>query len=90
VKVKQWMAQVEHNYSATQNRINTDFGERKTPSFHVWNMRFSSYVVKGKHSLTYGFAVENISNKNYYEHLDVGYIPRMGRNFIFNLGYIFR
>ena len=89
-KSKLYIAQFEHNYSAAQNRINTDFGERKTPAFHLWHVRVSSHYVRGKHTLTYGLAIENLSNKNYFEHLDVGYLPRMGRNFMLNLGYIFR
>lgn len=80
--------QFEHSYSAAQNRINKDFGERATPAFNLYNLRASKSFIHKKHTFQGAIAVENIFNKTYHEHLDVGYIPRMGRNFSFTLGYI--
>ncbi|MDZ4666721.1 MAG: hypothetical protein SGJ00_02445 [bacterium] len=82
--------QVEYNFSAAQNRINTDFGERKSPAFNLINLRLAQSFMHKRNTVQLAFAIENIFNISYHEHLDVGYIPRMGRNFNIMLGYIFR
>ncbi|MCF8427976.1 MAG: TonB-dependent receptor [Bacteroidia bacterium] len=90
ISVWQTQFQLEQNYSAAQNRINTDFGERKTGSFNLVNIRASKSFTKNKNTFQLALSVENLFNINYHEHLDIGYIPRMGRNFGITLGYILR
>ena len=82
--------QLEHTFATAQNRINTDFGERKSPAFQLWNLRASKSFTKKKQTFQFAIAIENILNTSYHEHLDIGYIPRMGRNFNFTFGYILR
>ncbi len=85
----QFQAQVEHAYAATQNRINTQFGEIKTGSWHTFTAR-ASYMKKIKTSIfQLNVAAENIFNTYYREHLDWGKIPQPGRNFTIGLNYYF-
>lgn len=88
-KWNELQVQIEHSYSAVQNRINLDFMERKTPAFHLFHIRSNYSLVLNKHTIQLAVSVENLLNKNYFEHTDILYVPRMGRNFTFSLGYIF-
>lgn len=86
---KQFQAQVEHAFAATQNRINTQFGEINTGSWHTFATR-ASYMVKTKTSvIQFNLAIENVFNKYFREHLDWGKIPQPGRNFTIGLNYYF-
>jgi iron complex outermembrane receptor protein len=82
--------QLEYNFSAAQNRINLDFGERKSPAFHLINLRIAQSIAHKRNTFQLAFAVENLFNLRYHDHLDIGYVPRMGRNFSFTFGYILR
>jgi outer membrane receptor protein involved in Fe transport len=81
---------LEYNFSAAQNRISTDFGERKTAAFHLINLRIAQSIAHERNTFQVAFAIENIFNITYHEHLDIGYIPRLGRNFSFTFAYILR
>ncbi|MCG9880520.1 MAG: TonB-dependent receptor, partial [Bacteroidia bacterium] len=89
-KWNEFQVQVEHSYSAVQNRINPDFMERKTPAFNLFHIRSNYSIILNKHTIQLAAAIENIFDTNYFEHTDILYLPRMGRNFNFSLGYIFR
>jgi iron complex outermembrane recepter protein len=81
--------QAEHDFAMAQNRINIHFGDRATASFHLINFRIARNFNIGKAILQAGAACENIMDLNYREHLDIGTIPRPGRNFSFNVSYRF-
>ncbi len=70
--------QTEAVWAAKQNKINEAYGESTTPSYAVFNLRLSAKLLK---FLTVDTGVENIFDRNYYEHLDWLKIPRPGRNF---------
>lgn len=78
--------QVDGNWSARQNRVDPQSGEIKTPGFVVFNFRATKQIIKG---LEINAGVENIFDKEYYEHLDWSKIPRPGRNFYGVISYSF-
>lgn len=84
-----WQAQVEYDYAAAQKRINPDYGDVVTPSFHLFNLRLARNFAIGKCIIQCAAACENIFDVNYREHLDIGQVPRFGRNFSLNLGLLF-
>jgi iron complex outermembrane receptor protein len=89
LKLFKLQIQLEHQFSAAQNRINTDYRERKTPAFQLWHIRASGNITRNSQTIQYAIAIENLLNTKYFEHLDIGYLPRMGRNFIVTIGYLF-
>lgn len=72
--------QAEHEYAAHQQRFATYAGEQATPAYHLLHLRGGWQTKLGKHALEINAGVENILNRNYYDHLDWGRIPRQGRN----------
>ncbi len=86
---KLYQVQLEHDYASSQNRINNDYGDKVTPYFNVFNVRISRNVRIKSNILQIAIAGENISDKNYREHLDIGNIPRFGRNILINLSFMF-
>ncbi len=81
--------QLEYDYAASQNRINPDYGDRSTQDYHLLNFRVSRNIKVKPGIIQLGAACENILNANYREHLDIGAVPRFGRNFSFNLSFLF-
>lgn len=81
--------QLEHDYAMAQNRINSDFGDKATPEYHLFNIRVSKNFRIKETVLQATLACENIFDTNYREHLDIGQIPRFGRNFIINTSFLF-
>lgn len=79
--------QLEHSFAATQNFINTDFGETKTNYWNTLNIRFSYLKVISNSIFQVNIAVENIFDSNFREHLDWGKIPQPGRNFVIGINY---
>lgn len=77
---KRWYVQADEEWTATQNRIRTSFGEDVTASFLLLHLRtgYSFSLMKKAAALQAG--VENILDKKYHEHQDWGNIPRPGRN----------
>ncbi|MCA0429999.1 MAG: TonB-dependent receptor [Bacteroidetes bacterium] len=88
-KIKLWSFQFEHDYALNQNRINIDYGDKITPSFNLFNFRVSKNITYKSVILQLSSACENIFDLQYREHLDIGQIPRMGRNFSLNANLIF-
>jgi iron complex outermembrane receptor protein len=79
-------------YVAEQNRISNEFGETATPSFALLDVNIS-YQITEKLSVNAG--VNNLFDKNYYEHLNrsvrgtANPIFAPGRNFFTNLNFNF-
>ena len=69
--------QGEGVWAAAQNNINADYGETRTPSYAVFNLRASADMLTG---LSVDAGVENIFDVYYYEHLDWLKTPRPGIN----------
>jgi len=88
-RVKSWMFQFEFDLASAQNRINSDFGDRPTPAYQLINLRIARNFVLGRTVLQAGLACENLLDTNYREHLDIGNIPRPGRNLTANLSFRF-
>jgi iron complex outermembrane receptor protein len=88
-KIKLYQFQLEHDYAAAQHRINVDYGDRVTPNFNTFNIRASRNIRVKSIVLQISLACENILDTNYREHLDIGNVPRFGRNFSMNLSVIF-
>lgn len=74
--------QAEMIWAAEQNNPSVVYGETRTPSFAVFNLRASVNPI-GRFTVSVG--AENILNKAYYEHLDWQKIERPGRNFYITL-----
>lgn len=71
-------AQLETIWASKQDRIDIKYGESITPSFAIMNLRGG---IKLLERLTVNAGIENLFNKEYYQHLDWQKIPRPGRNF---------
>lgn len=69
--------QGEGVWAAAQNNVNADYGETRTPSYAVFNLRASADMLTG---LSLDAGVENIFDVYYYEHLDWLKTPRPGIN----------
>jgi len=74
--------QAEMIWAAAQENPSVVYGESRTPSFAVFNLRASVNPIGGFYV---SVGAENILNKAYYEHLDWQKIERPGRNFYITL-----
>ncbi len=82
--------EIDGRFVADQNRISPTFGETATPGFSVFNLRAGIYL--GKYTELSAF-VNNLFDKNYYEHLSRKYknmpdsylLYEPGRNFVLQL-----
>ena len=86
---KLFQFQFEQDFASAQTRINNDYGDKVTPYFNLYNFRASRNLRIKSTVLQLTVACENIFDANYREHLDIGNIPRFGRNFLMNLSFIF-
>jgi iron complex outermembrane receptor protein len=84
-----WHAQAEAEWALPQERVNRLSGEQATPWYALIHFRTGYKLSIKNHLLQFNFAVENLLDRNYREHLDWGNIPRPGRNFILSLSYAF-
>ena len=73
--------QTESEFALAQNRVNTNYGEYKTPGYSVYNLKSGYSFRLSETTLDLGFSFTNLFNKVYYEHLDWGRINRPGRSF---------
>ncbi|MDZ7608638.1 MAG: TonB-dependent receptor [Cyclobacteriaceae bacterium] len=80
-----WHIYGEVEASTAQRRINEAFGESDSPAYCIANARLEKTFRRGHASLRLSAAVDNIFDTNYFEHLDWGNIPRMGRNIQFSV-----
>ncbi len=87
--IKGWYLQVEGEWALAQKRVNTEAGEQTTPAYGLLHLRTGYKLNLNTHFLSINFAVENVLDKNYREHLDWGNISRPGRNMVLSLSYAF-
>lgn len=87
--VNLFQIQLEHDYAMSQTRVNIDYADNVTPAFNLFNLRVSKNIPIKSTILQFSLACENVFNQNYREHLDIGRITRFGRNFLFNLSFMF-
>ncbi len=80
-----WHIIAELENATAQNRINSDFGEDATPAYAVMNLMVTSGFDMRRCTITINAGCENITDAHYYEHLDWGDLPRIGRNFTLSL-----
>ena len=73
-----YMVQLEQILAAKQHRVNTDAGESISAGYGFMNIR-GEYTFNDIVKINCG--VENIFDKEYYNHLDWLKIPQSGRNF---------
>lgn len=66
--------------AASQNRINREYGEHKTPAYTVFNLKSGYSFPLYTTTIDVSLGVSNLFNKAYYEHLDWGRINRPGRS----------
>lgn len=75
-----WVFSIGTEAAMNQDQINEDFGEQSTPGYAIANCQVSkTFSLRDVHFRT-SLKVDNVFDANYYEHLDWGNIPRMGRN----------
>lgn len=86
---KLFQFQLEHDYAMAQKRVNLDYGDKATPEYHLFNLRGSKNFRLKETVLQLSVACENIFDLRYREHLDIGQVPRFGRNFSLNLNFLF-
>jgi len=79
--------QGEAEYSASQHRINRDFGETPTSSYLLFHIRLGYRLPLSGSSLNMHAGIENLLDKAYSEHLDWGNDHRPGRSFYFGLSF---
>lgn len=80
---KSWTFQAENEAAMRQNRINLLYGEVKTPSYTVFNIKINRHFMLPGIMMDSSLGITNLFSANYSEHLDWGHIPRPGRSFNF-------
>ena len=76
-----WHFTISVESATAQNRTNNEFGESNTPGYTIANCVINKSFQLKETQFRANIGVENIFDKNYYEHLDWGNISRTGRNF---------
>ena len=84
---KQWTFRLDNESALMQKRINLQYGETKSPSFSIFNVKSSYHFMFSDTMLDASFGITNLFNAAYYEHLDWGRIYRPGRSIDFYLKY---
>ena len=77
---------VEWEWADAQRRVSTMALEKPTPAWSVFSLRTGWQI---NSLLRCNAGVENLFDKNYREHLDIGGIPRPGKNIYLNVIYKF-
>lgn len=75
-----WSFQPEVIWSSAQNRTSVKFNERNTDSFFLANLGVSKSLRMEAGVLRAGVSVNNLFDKAYREHFDIGSILRPGRS----------
>lgn len=83
----QTTAEITFRGNAAQTAFNPFYGEDRTASYAVVDMAFGKAFSFEKTSLTAKVGAENILDAYYSTYTDWNNIPRMGRNFFFNLKF---
>ncbi len=71
---------VENEFASQQSRVNLAFGESRTPSYSVFNMRANKSFKLLSSTFSASVGVTNLFNQAYYTHLDWAKILRPGRS----------
>ncbi len=79
-------AQFDGHFAARQNRVSILSGEDRTPAFEVFDLR-AGYT--GFSHLHIYSGIENIFDREYYEHLSRANLPSAGRNIYLSVGTFF-
>jgi iron complex outermembrane receptor protein len=80
---KRWSFQADNETAFRQNRINMDYGETRSPSYTLFNIKAGYHLMLKGSMVDFSTGITNFLDANYYEHLDLGHIPRPGRSFNF-------
>ncbi len=88
-----YFAEAETLFQATQDNVDSDLGEEKTPGWAIVNIKAGIRYKR----MTLFAGVNNLLNKEYYQHLSYlrdpfstgNKIPEPGRNYYLNLEYAF-
>lgn len=72
----------ELEWSAKQHRVSQKFNESTTDAYWLLNLRIKKSLSSEKLHWEFMSGVDNIMDKTYREHFDVGDILRPGRNFV--------
>ncbi len=83
------LLQAEYESSMAQGRINSDYGEQKTPAYTIFNLKSGYSLSFSRTRAEIGVSISNLLNRIYYEHLDWGRINRPGRNISVSLTLLF-
>ncbi len=86
---KSWEAMFETEFASSQNKINEQYGDQKTPGYVVNNLRAIKTFRLKSSALNVELGVDNMFNIAYRNHLDWGNILRIGRNFYVQVKYSF-
>jgi iron complex outermembrane receptor protein len=79
-------ASIEWECADSQRRVSAIAGENPTPGWPILSLRTGWKV---NSLLRCSAGVENLLDNNYHEHLDIGDVPRPGRNMYLNVTYRF-
>lgn len=72
----------ELEWSAKQHRVSEKFKERATDAYWLLNLSIKKHLASERLHWEFRGGVDNILNKAYREHFDIGDIMRPGRNFV--------
>jgi iron complex outermembrane recepter protein len=86
---KQWTFQADNETAFRQDRINRAYSETRSPGYSVFNLKASLHLMPKRSMIDVSAGVTNLFNRDYYEHLDWGRIPRPGRSVNILLKYTF-
>ncbi len=86
---KRWSFQADNETALRQNRINTGYGETRSPSYTLFNIKAGYHLMLKGSMVDLSAGVTNLLDANYYEHLDWGHISRPGRSFNFFIKYTY-
>lgn len=82
-----FMIQAEGKWAMEQNRVSKTMQEPRTPGYNVytlksgWKRKFDSVTIVAD------AGIENLMDAKYKDHSDWGQWFRMGRNFVFSVGF---
>ena len=86
---KRWSFQADNETAFRQNRINTGYGETRSPSYTLFNIKAGYHMMFKRSMVDFSAGITNILDADYYEHLDWGHIPRPGRSFNFFMKFTY-
>lgn len=88
--IKGWHFTLESITAATQNHISSFYGEKHTKAFSILNFyTHKAFHVAKHYKIDVQVFVTNITDANYYEHLDVFAILRQGISFGSKITFVF-